>query len=416
MKFLAIIAKNVRRNPLRTALTSLSTIVLVFVVTLVWAVLSFLDQQTQEKATNLKAIVSERWQIPSQMPFAYAAPLAEAGARNPDDVRPMDHMTWQFFGGMLDAKGRRTPDNFVFGFAMEPKKINTMMDDLDNLTGPAAAELAENIKKLEQNKRGLIIGKERLAAINKRVGERITIHGLIYKGIDLEFEIIGVCPEGRYNQMAFFNRDYLNDTLEAYPRTHNGQKHAMAERTLNLVWIRLPDQKSFSRAAEQVMSSPSFSNPAVKCETASSGVSAFLESYRDLIWGMRWLLAPAILVTLSLVIANAISISVRERRLEMAVMKVLGFQPGHILGLVLGEAILIGVGSGVFSAAATYFVVNEWMGGIKFPIAFFPAFFIPKAAIYWGFLVGGGAAFAGSILPALSARNVRVSDVFAKIA
>ena len=66
----------------------------------------------------------------------------------------------------------------------------------------------------------------------------------------------------------------------------------------------------------------------MKCETASSGIATFLEAYRDLIWGMRWLLAPAILVTLSLVISNAISISVRERRMELAVLKVLGFRPG----------------------------------------------------------------------------------------
>ena len=60
---------------------------------------------------------------------------------------------------------------------------------------------------------------------------------------------------------------------------------------------------------------------------ASSGIASFLDAYRDLLCGMRWLLVPAILVTMALVIANAISISVRERRMEMAVLKVLGFSP-----------------------------------------------------------------------------------------
>ena len=45
---------------------------------------------------------------------------------------------------------------------------------------------------------------------------------------------------------------------------------------------------------------------------------------------------------MSLVVANAISISVRERRTEMAVLKVLGFQPRHVMLLVLGEALLVG--------------------------------------------------------------------------
>lgn len=130
---------------------------------------------------------------------------------------------------------------------------------------------------------------------------------------------------------------------------------------------------------------------------------------------MRWLLSPAILITLSLVIANAISISVRERSLEMAVLKVLGFRPGHLLTLVLGKALLIGIGSGLLSAGLTYVLINKVMGGIKFPIRFFPAFFVPLNAIWWGLAVGGLTAFAGSILPAWSARTVKVSDVFSKV-
>ena len=156
--------------------------------------------------------------------------------------------------------------------------------------------------------------------------------------------------------------------------------------------------------------------PAVKVETASSAVSAFLEAYRDLIWGMRWLLSPAILATLAMVSANAISISVRERRMEMAVLKVLGFQPGQIMQLVLGEAVFLGAASGMLSTTLTYAVVNDWLGGMKFPIAFFPVFLIPRAAIGWGLLIGAGTSLVGSILPAWSARTVKVAEIFSKVA
>ena len=55
----------------------------------------------------------------------------------------------------------------------------------------------------------------------------------------------------------------------------------------------------------------------------------------------------------------------------MAVLKVLGFRPNQILMLVLGEVLLVGVGTGVFCAAAAYFGVMA-MGGINFRVAFFP--------------------------------------------
>jgi putative ABC transport system permease protein len=184
---------------------------------------------------------------------------------------------------------------------------------------------------------------------------------------------------------------------------------------LNLVWLKFADRETFTRASSQMLKDPAFSNPAIKIETLASGVSTFLEAYRDILWGIRYLLAPTIVIVLATVIMNAISISVRERMKEFAVMKVLGFQPKHLLLFVLGEAILVGATSGTISAVGTFVLVNYYYGGLKFPIAFFGAFFIPTSALWWGPIVGTLAAFSGSIVPALQAQRVRVADVFARI-
>ena len=415
MKLALLILKNVPRNLLRTTLTALGTMVLVFVVTLVWSILYFLDQAMSEKSSDFKAIVTERWQIPSQMPFTYARSLSEGAARSPEDIRPTDSMTWQFFGGTLDA-GRMTRENLLFAFAMDPTKLTSMMDELDSLPADQAAQLEEGIAKMKAQRNAIIVGQERLKAINKRVGERFTLTGMNYKDIELEFEIVDTFPQGRYDNSAVMNREYLNEALDSYPRTHGGQPHPLAEKSLNLVWIRVPDSEAFSKISGQILDAPFYGAPAVKVETASSGIAAFLEAYRDLIWGMRWLLSPAILITMSLVIANAISISVRERHTEIAVLKVLGFRPPQVLILVLGEALLIGVGAGLASAGLTYAVVNHLLGGIAFPIAFFPAFLIPVNAVWWGFGVGALTALAGSLGPAWTASRIKVSDVFAKVA
>src|SRR4051794_40045246 len=235
MKLLLLIFRNLRRSWLRTTLTALGTVVLVVVVTMSWSFLAFFDGVTAEKSKNFKAIVTERWQVPSQMPITYAPMLAEGAARKPGDVRPTDSMSWQFYGGTLDPKNL-TRENLVFAIAVDPKKIGTMMDELEELTGEQKAELDRLIAATELNRQGIVLGRDRLKALNKRVGEWIKLYGLNYKDIDLEFEILGVFPVARYDQSAAFNEAYLTASLDDYKRKHNGQSHPLAQKTMNLMW------------------------------------------------------------------------------------------------------------------------------------------------------------------------------------
>lgn len=422
MKFAMLILRNVIRNPMRSILSVLVTVVLVFVVIVVWSVLSLLDYLTTEKSQNFRGLVTERWSIPSRLPFSYADPLSRGAARRPGDVMPTDSMTWQFYVSTLD-KEKITRESLLFCVAVEPAKILTMMDGLDLLEGNDLAELTQYVKVLEEKRQGIILGRNHAVNLLQKslfepkeiIGKRINVTGLAtFKGIDLEFEVVGLFPPGRYDTLAAINREYYNNAFDAYQR-NTGRTHPLAGANLNLVWLKVPDTNSFTRLAEQIENAPDFANPAVKCETAASGYASFLGGFKDLIWGMRWLLAPACLFTILLVIANAISISVRERRQEMAVMKVLGFRPWQILALVLGESLLLGAGAGMLSSGGTYLVINILMGGLKFPIAFFDRFMVPEAALWWGPSVGGLAALLGSLLPAWSARNVKAAEVFAKI-
>src|SRR5207245_1674697 len=87
---------------------------------------------------------------------------------------------------------------------------------------------------------------------------------------------------------------------------------------------------------------------------------------------------------------NIVWLRVRERRTEMAVLKVLGFRPLQIQVLVLGEAILVGALSGLVASGATLAIINGVYGGLPFQIGFFPAFKVPLWALAWGLAIGGG--------------------------
>ena len=68
----------------------------------------------------------------------------------------------------------------------------------------------------------VLIGPIRLAAMNKKVGERIMVTSINYQDIDLEVEIIGELPGGRYGQSAVMNNRTSTkpcDVQQGKPRT-----------------------------------------------------------------------------------------------------------------------------------------------------------------------------------------------------
>jgi putative ABC transport system permease protein len=411
-KLVLLICKNLRRNLLRTGLTSVAIIVLVLMVTIIWTIVGFLDDAMDEKSQDIKLLITERWQLPSQLPLTHANYLNPKHANFLPELRPYigenDFMAWSFYVGSTE-QGKMTRENIAFFYCMDPDHIKAMMEDLENLPD-------EWVVALKRHPEKVLVGKDRLQQLNLKVGDKFKLFGSVNSGdIDLQFTIAGQLPGTRWGQGAIMNADYFNKALDDYKRK-NGRPHTLDNRRLSVVWLRVRDKDAVAKVAQIVEHSYVFADRPVKCETLSSGVSSFLDAYRDLLWGMKWILVPAIFLSMTLVISNAIAITVRERRTEMAVLKVLGFRPVQILILVLGEALLVGGGSGLAATAGAILIVNGVYGGVPFPVGFFPAFVVPITAIGWGLAMGFGTSLLGSFFPALAARSVKVSEVFAKVA
>ncbi|MFL5339421.1 MAG: ABC transporter permease [Gemmataceae bacterium] len=414
VNYLRMMMRNITRSLLRTSLIYLAIFVLTFIICGVWSILNFISAITEEKQDNLKAIVTEKNQIPSMMKPGMEKEIADIAMHLPEGMRPKngadDIMTWSFVGGTLDP-ANRSMKNTIFLFCMEPRKLLTMMDGLEDLTGDQRAQLDAAIAEMERNPKAIVVGKDRLKTLEKRVGDRIKITSINYKDLEFDFDIIGEFPEGRYDQSAVMNRSYFYSAMDQYERA-NG-KHPMADKCMNLLWIRLPNKEAFEMMAAEVNKPGRFS-PAVKMETASAAIGTWLDPYADILFAMKYFLSPVLLIIITLIVSIPVSLGVRERRTEMAVLKVLGFKPWQVLGIVLGEALLVGVLSGAISTGIIFTLVKI-SGGIKFPIAFFPKFMLSASILWWGPAIGGSTAFAGSILPAWFAQKTKASEVFARV-
>jgi putative ABC transport system permease protein len=415
MKFFLLILKNLRRNKLRTGITCLAVMVLVLVVTMVWTVLAFLDNLTKEKRGNLKAIVTDRYDMQGQMPLSYAAPLSQGAASKPGDKVPVNSMAWQFYLGTLDLE-KRTRENLVILVALDARHLPTkvgkvvahkgMIDDLDPVDKAIVDKLAETTN-------GCLLGRKRLKTLNKQVGERFKVHGSQPAGVNLEFEIVGVLPPGRWDENGFMNARYLNAAIDAYCREQPALKPVLDHRRIDMFWVEVGNKEDFPQVVNQINTSPLFTAPPVKCETFASLVANFLDSWSGFIWFMEWVLVPGSMFSMVLLIANAISLNVRERVREMAILKVIGFRPRQLLVLVLGEALLLGTVSGLVAGGLIYWIANTFFSGIT--VAGSEPFPVPWQAVLWGGGVGGATALVGSVLPAWTACSVRAAQVFARV-
>lgn len=424
-----LVFRSLRRNLLRTALTYVALFVLTGMLTLIHSVVYFLDQMLAEKEGTQMVIMSEKFSIPSMMPPGYANQLRAVIENDlPAEYRPADldksFMTWSFVGGTLDLQ-KMTQENSMFLFALDPDAVtNGMMSEQglnpEDLGEENWAMMLRVIDEVKKDKRNVVIGEERLKILGKQVGDRIKMASLNYKDIEFEFDIVGAFPaDSRMAMNAAMRFDYLQAKLDEY-QAKNNKPHPVADKCVNLVWVRMPSKEAFERLAAVVNEPGKFSAPAVKMETFSAAIGSFLEPFKDIFWGMRYIVRPAIVVIMCLVIGITITIGVRERWAEMAVMKVLGFQPWMVMGMIVAEAVLIGIFGGLLSTWSVVFLPKLMraatkLTGMKF--AFFDKFEVnDEWVVVYGPLLGIAVGLIGAALPSWSARKVKVSEVFAQVA
>ncbi len=389
MRFFPLILKNLRRNRLRTTLTALAVMVMVAICTEMLTILFWVRQHVQTQASQSKLLVSERWVAPSRIPTRYLSLLTHQ-----EGVE--DWTLWNLYSGFLDAS--RQHNRLGYGLATRPANLIAMHLGLEKLD-PTAVEA------LKSERTGAIVSANLMQQMNWEIGQQFTVLSSSHPNKDLRFKIVGVLPPGEYVRNFFFRQDYFEEGT--------GNKE-----TITCVWLRLRDDETARRVADRIQAQFQRNQPELKVETESAGAARFV-GRQQAILSIVELVSVILVIDMMIVLSNSISVATRERKVEMAVLKVLGFEPLAIMVLVIGEAMLIGAVSGFVGAGLAWLCSTLAVRGILPSISatrIFFAFPIHPQMLLWGELVGTLSGFAGSVVPAWNARRVKVSDVFAKIA
>jgi putative ABC transport system permease protein len=176
-----------------------------------------------------------------------------------------------------------------------------------------------------RDRTGAVAGQRLAEKFGWKVGDRITLLGSPW-GVTPELTIRGIYSGGPDDQL-WFHWDYLNESVGRLDQ-------------VGLYWVRLDKPENSARVGQAI--DQMFRNTAY--ETKTESLSAFLLGFIALLGNVRLIIAiigSAVTFAILLVVANTMAMSIRERVSEAAVMRSLGFRASHILGLFVGESLLV---------------------------------------------------------------------------
>ena len=347
MKFLPYLLKHLRKNWLRTALTVGAIALCIFLFCTLQTVLAQIN--TLLEASSARRLVTRHAvSLVFNMPLAYGPRIQSVPG-----VERVAAAAW--FGGSLPAKKEEkageeesaTTDfsRFFQNWAVEVEPYFAMY--------PEYMVPPERFRAFLQNQRGCLIGRRVAERFGWKVGDTFHLESFIppHRKPDGPFEFV---VEGIYdtdpvrypgtdlNQM-FFSHKYL------YEATGRGIGAGIF-----YVEIREPEKAGEVSAAIDALFENS--DAATRTETEKAFQAGFVAMAGNLTLLLNGI-GLAVTFTILLVVANTMSIAVRERRKEIGVLKTLGFRSSQVMGLVVAESMLIGLVGGLLGVGASEGIV-----------------------------------------------------------
>jgi putative ABC transport system permease protein len=324
-QWLTLVARNVMRHRLRTSLT---------LVGLVIAILAFGLLQTVVKTwyAGVDGAVPSR--LLTRNAISFALPLPQPYQKRisaVDGVRRVTYMNW--FGGIY-----KDPKNFFPQFAIDAESY------LD--IHPEIVVSDEVRRDFLRDRRGAIVGRKLARRYGFKPGDVIQLRGTIFPG-NWEFVICGVFdgrdPKTDTSQL-FFRWDYLNETLRVRSRAQADQVGFFAVDVVSINRVA-----EVSQAIDAVFRN---SQAETLTETERAFQIGFVKQTEAILISIRIVSFVVIFIILA-VMANTMAMTARERIREYATLKAMGFSPGYVARLVLGESVVIALIGGAIAIALT---------------------------------------------------------------
>ncbi len=346
MRILKLVFKNALRHKLRTSLTILGIMIAVIAFGVLRTVVTVWDSSVDAAAAN-RLITRQAVSFIFPLPYSYKEKISAV-----DGVKNVSFANW--FGGIYKDKS-----NFFARLAVDAE---TFFDVMQEFT--ITDEELANFKK-ERN--ACVIGQDIATQYNIKVGDQMVLDGDIFPG-RWEFVVRGIYKPKNKNtddtQMVF-HWTYVDERMRIESPVRAG--------LVGWYIVLISEPNKAAEISDQIDATFKNSSAETKTETEKAFTQGFVSASGAIITAMNFM-SFVIIGIIMLVLANTMIMAARERTREYAVLKTLGFSAFHLIGLILGESMLIALIGGGIGVALTYPIVAGFEQAI--PKGFFPFFFI----------------------------------------
>lgn len=329
MQTLRLVVRYLIRQPRRSTLTMLTFAVATFIFTVLAAIPTSIDMILEKTAETLRV-------------YSYNADGRYIGvpARNCREIEKIPGVVACNPMVVLRATYQSASET-VQAFALDADKVATMYPDY-NLS-------REVLDKFSNDRTAAVAGRLLMRKHGWKVGDVITLRGDSNR-LAIRFKIVGEIPADNYPNFFMFRRDYLVEAEKAIGITED--RHPAG-----FLATRVDSAADLPSVIHQIDATFHNSDFETASMTESEAVSGLLSTVGD-IRGIISAISAVIALTIFLIAANAMSMMVRDRLRDVAVLRALGFNPQYVARLLFGECAMIGAAGGALGC-----VLAVWQFG-----------------------------------------------------
>jgi putative ABC transport system permease protein len=382
MKYFPLIWKNVFRKKLRTGLTASSIVLVLVLIVILTSLLQAMQADPSGGRGANRLVVQHATGLGNFLTLAQRQRIEQIPG-----VVAVSPEVW--FGGVYkDDK----PENWIGQLSADPDiYFDKIFDD--------ATIKPEVNAEWKATRNGFVAGQKIAEKHHWKKGDHIILKGT-YIPLNADLVYIGSFNAGDESNL-FFHNEYLNQSSWIGANKYTG-----------LYYLKVDTAENIPRVAAAIDKMFENSDRPTKTLTEKQFQLQFMEmmgNVKFLINGISLI----ILFAVTLIVANTVAMSARERVTEIAVMRTLGFERGHILGFILSESVVMALLGGVLGVALAKFLFIPALvaAGNKTSISIWLINFrVTPQTLVLAFAVSVGVGILAGFVPAINSSRRRIVD------